>query len=106
MVWLLALIVSLAPAWAAPPPGVDLNTPKAKWIENLKMPKGGSCCSVSDCRPIPGAAFHDGRWWAGIGDPVPEEVILRNEESYDGQAWGCRSSTGSWYCFVPPGSAG
>src|SRR6185437_9379050 len=48
-----ALLLSAAPAFAAPPPGTDPNSEISHWYQSLKIPGTDiSCCSQdSDCRP-------------------------------------------------------
>ena len=61
-----------------------------------------SCCSNQDCGPVP-ASYRDGIWWVNIGGrwvEVPEERILRNLPSPDGNAHVCYN--GRVLCFMPP----
>ena len=44
-------------------------------------------------------------WWAmvyGRWTPVPPETLLREERSYDGDAYVCASWSAGILCFVPP----
>lgn len=85
--YLLALVPMLlfsTISYAAPPPGVDLNGPVAKWFESLKQPGTGvGCCSTSDCRPVDAdQGGKDGHFEAKIEDHwvdiPPSKVLLVN----------------------------
>ena len=53
MIRFLALLLFSTPAFAAPPPGTDMDSPIARWFQVLKQPETGYlCCSIADCRPV------------------------------------------------------
>lgn len=61
-----------------------------------------SCCSDLDCGPVQ-ASYRGGMWWVNISGTwveVPEERILRNVPSPDGNAHICYN--GRVLCFMPP----
>ena len=47
-----ALLLCAVSAHAAPPPGVNPNSPLGRWVRSLTDPLGVSCCSIADCRPV------------------------------------------------------
>lgn len=92
-----------AVARAAPPAGVDPDSPMAQWYHSLKAPDiGGSCCSIADCRPVEARQVND-RWevftetgWQSV---LPQRVLHR--ENLDGRPIACEV-LGEIRCFVPP----
>ncbi len=105
-----ALLLLAAPAIAAPPPDADRSL--APWFESLTRPDTGtSCCSASDCRPVPSIIEND-HWLAFIGTnifgkdapdrwvPVPDEKILRARDNPTGSAIACWTPSASILCFV------
>lgn len=82
---------------------------RGAWFRSLKMPGSGtSCCDISDCKQTQ-AKYQDG-WWAVVRGTVrfiPDEIILRNKRSIDGEAYVCASNSGppetaTLYCFIEP----
>ncbi len=78
------------------------------WYKGLMSPMGYSCCNDSDCRPV--RAFYDGEHWKALVDGkwemVPPNVILPDKLNKDPlHAHACRSTGGTWYCFLK-GQAG
>ncbi len=81
------------------------------WYRELKQPGTGySCCNGStadvegDCRPMRAVERADG-WYALIEGEgwvlVPPAVILSDEKNRAPlEAHGCRSKSGTWYCFL------
>jgi hypothetical protein len=90
-------------ARAAPPAGVDPDSPMAQWHHSLKAPDiGGSCCSIADCRPVE-ARQVDNHWevltetgWQSV---LPQRVL--HQENWDGRPIACQV-LGEIRCFVPP----
>lgn len=89
---------------AAPPPGADPGSPTARWVQTMKTPEGGSCCSEADCRPTAIRQDGDGSRWAWIGreqygvggtdqwEPIPPVVWALTKadgDPPDGRAWVC-----------------
>lgn len=88
---------------------------RGDWFSSLKMPSGGSCCDVADCRAT-SAEWRGGQWWAlveGMLVPIPPERVLRHPHSIDGDAYVCNApapmllnggapGAPTIYCFVPP----
>lgn len=104
---ILAILLSASPipVLGAPPPGVDLNSPRAKWFESLKQPGTGiGCCSVADCRtyaqsdvrvgPKGYEIRYEGRWL-----PVPNDKILQGKVNPMGRPVACVVAGEVW-CFV------
>jgi len=95
-------------ALAAPPLGIDPNSPTANWVRTLKQPNGGSsCCSIADCRPAEAVFGEDNHWHVILGgksETVPDDKILE-DETFNGDAWVC-SVAGTILCFVKPGAKG
>lgn len=90
-------------AGAAPPAGIDPDSPMALWYRSLKAPDiGGSCCSIADCRPVEARQIGD-RWevltetgWQLV---LPERVL--HQPNLDGRPIACQV-LGEVRCFVPP----
>lgn len=49
---LLAAALVAGPAYPAPPPGANPDSPLADWFRSLRDRKGLSCCDQADCRPV------------------------------------------------------
>ncbi len=102
--WVFAVaMLFMAAARAAPPAGVDPDSPMAQWYRSLKAPDiGGSCCSIADCRPVE-ARQVDNHWEvlteAGWQAVLPQRVL--QQENLDGRPIACRV-LGEIRCFVPP----
>lgn len=97
-------------ASAAPPTGVDLNSPLAQWYKSLNVPNtDGSCCSIADCRPVEARRIED-HWEVLVKDEwftVPEDRIIRRQHNMDGRPIACLGVTEYGFypsvrCFVPP----
>ena len=77
----------MAAARAAPPAGVDPDSPMAQWYRSLKAPNiGGSCCGIADCRPVE-AGQVDNPWevltetgWQSV---LPQRIL--HQENLDGR---------------------
>ena len=95
-----------APAAAAPPPGVDLDSPAAKWVQRWHNAERESCCGIdSDCRPTwvrPTQLGAPSGWDAWIDRetygptapddwrPAPRKAIGGNgDENPTGTGWAC-----------------
>lgn len=113
---LLLLVASSHVALAAPPPGIDPNSPIAKYYQGLRSPRGNDCCSEGDCgRPLR-SLFFDGHNWivttaeGYVVTIVPD--IITGPPHPTGQAVFCYGVTGSPVypinplCFVPPQNQG
>ncbi len=78
-------------AMAAPPPGTDLNSPEARWVQSLTMNGSNlSCCSLADCRKVD-YRFDNDKIEVSIKETwiiVPKEKILKRENP-TGSAWVC-----------------
>jgi hypothetical protein len=103
----LALLVA-SPAFAAPPPGADPDSPMSKWFRGLRIPENnGSCCDESDCR-VTTAQFRDGKWYAITEDgweaEVPAAKVLKDQAHPAGSAVLCWRRDLGVMCFVPPGA--
>lgn len=66
---------------AAPPPGVDRNSPISEWFQSLRQPKNNSsCCDIADCgRAV--MRYEQGRIEVLDKDtaawlPVPQDTII------------------------------
>lgn len=99
----LALLLALAGnAWSQ-----DIMD-RGAWFESLKQPTTGmSCCSIADCRATQ-AEWRGNRWYAIVmGDwvPIPDDRVLHDKPSIDGDAYVCHGPGGTIYCFVPPSMA-
>lgn len=74
---LFALLLATAPAWAAPPPGADPNSPLATWLRTMRDRHGIGCCDSADCRRTAIRPAGDGvEAWIGkeqFGDAAPDE---------------------------------
>jgi hypothetical protein len=101
---LLALVLLFAAgARAAPPSGVDPDSPLSQWYRSLRIPDaGGSCCGIADCRPVE-ARQVEGHWEvlteAGWQPVLPQRVV--HQENLDGRPIACEI-LGEIRCFVPP----
>jgi len=101
-----------ATASAAPPDGVNPDSPLAQWYRSLHVPHTDAlCCSIADCRPVE-ARYLDGHWEIlvhGVGwMEVPGERILHRDNP-DGRPIACMSTVDdapgfndTVRCFVPP----
>jgi hypothetical protein len=109
-VWRLsALMLVVAPAFAAPPDNAD---PRLRdWFQGLRQPfSGAPCCSIADCRRTEARQGADG-WEVLIDDnfgvrisfwaPVPRNKVLKIENP-TGQAVACFIPSVGVMCFVPP----
>jgi hypothetical protein len=84
---------------------------KGDWFKSLKQPiTGASCCDISDCKRTK-AEFKGGQWWADVPGggakdaqvtPIPNEKVLKDKFSFDGEAYVCSGYDRRIYCFVPP----
>lgn len=84
LIWLAAVCLFTfwaVKAMAAPPPGIDPNSPTSQWFKSLRQPKNNSsCCDVADCgraiaRYGPGyieVLDKDTAAWL----PVPQDAII------------------------------
>lgn len=76
-----------------------------EWFKSLKQPGSGfSCCDKSDCRRTD-ADWRAGQWWAvvsGEWTPIPQDKVLLDKQSIDGDAYVCSSPNRRIYCFVRP----
>ena len=103
---LLLLALSVRIVRAAPPPGTDLTSPLALWVQGLHRGSTGfTCCNLADCRPtqVRAAGDHMEAW---IGkdkygpmapdewQEIPNDVI--NDTVADGAA---PDGRGAWVCF-------
>lgn len=122
-------IAALLLACAVPVQAQD----RGAWFKSLKTPYGGSCCDLSDCRRTEAEwrLGEDGtwRWYARVQSyrgiitiPIPEDRVLDQPKSIDGDAYVCHTpgseggvtfspyagrndvpaSDPYVYCFVPP----
>ena len=117
--WALTIVVvvcfatlTYCAARAAPPEGVDPESPTAKWYRGLESNTGGSCCSLADCRRVEarhgGPVGGDGSGWQarldGVWVDIPERAVLHNKENPTGESVACwtnGSARGIYvYCFV------
>ena len=103
---LLVLLLAVAPAFAEPPPGVDLDSPVAQWFRTLKDENNRSCCGIGDCRAVV-AKEEGGHWSAMLGDtfvPVPDSIVQRRDDNPTGHSILCASPVQPetlMYCFIP-----
>jgi hypothetical protein len=102
------LLLATMSTMASPPPGADLNSPEAHWVQSLQMPGTAiSCCSLADCRKVDYRiekgqleAFIEERWVA-----VPKDKVVKRENP-TGSAWACYRQyipviqPDDIYCFV------
>lgn len=96
----LALAIAV-PALAAPPPDADPTL--APWFRGLRVPgTGTSCCSMADCRPaelrvVDGhyEVLIEGKWL-----PVPQDLILPDQQNPTGRAVVCWTRSAGILCFV------
>ena len=78
------LLCMASVAYAAPPPGTDLNSPEHAWWECQYQNGGASCCGAAD-----GVALDDDQWRAvgsgyqvflrGAWWDVPDEAIVKTQ---------------------------
>lgn len=82
---------------------------RGAWFKGLKQPDTGlSCCSISDCHPVP-SKFEKGQWWALSRntkrfEPIPDEKVLIDKTSILHEAVLCESEYTQVFkpfCFVP-----
>jgi hypothetical protein len=107
-----ASLLLCSPAFAAPPPGTDLDSPLHKWFELQHNMNGGLCCSEYD-----GHILEDDEW--RITKDGKYQVLVMNVW-YDIEPWQYRNPVGgpnptghaiAWwlindsgvhiYCFTP-----
>ena len=96
--------LAVSTAAAAPGPGVDPNSPVARWIRTLRDPDGVLCCDLADCRRTEIRVDEEGHRWAWIGRdeygwsapdqwrPISERVwqeTMAKGDPPDGRAWVC-----------------
>jgi hypothetical protein len=85
--------------WYVTPEKARAHEPYSTW----KIPGSQtSCCSGYDCGPAQ-ASYRDGTWWVnilGVWVQVPDERVLRDVSSPDGNAHVCYN--GRVLCFMPP----
>ena len=109
------LLLLAVAAWAAPPENADPAL--APWFKSLTVPgtQNGSCCDVSDCRPVAWRIVGD-HYEAllnhetfpidlGPDDPplwveVPNKFVLKGKENPTGRAVLCYLHR--VFCFVLP----
>lgn len=121
MIKSLAIVMSLALVGTAA--AQDSTSERGIWFKSLQQPKtGDSCCDIANCYRTD-AEWRDGEWWAEVRGhwvAVPEETILEDMKSIDGEAYVCianmpmglarplpeaqtqRIIRDGIYCFVPP----
>ena len=111
---LTAAWLTLAAALAEAPPGSDPNSETSKWYRSLERPDlGGSCCDVSDCRPVESRSAGDhfeafvDRKTFGVEAPdawlsIPNEKLLHNQRNLTGRAVLCWLKSTGPMCFVRP----
>ena len=115
----LALALSAAPAFAAPPPGSDPNSAISKWYNGLYQPITGiHCCGKPDCGETRAYKDSDGVWHAQVprGEEagewvvVPNDVILADDyPNPTGHAVLCfldEQPVGRPWCLVKPQAGG
>lgn len=97
------LILMVWAAFAAPPPGTDLDSPRHLWWECHKQPVNGiSCCSEAD-----GHSLKDTEWGSdgnhyqvrveGEWFPVPDNTILMGDACGADPQEDARSEAKVWY---------
>lgn len=98
-------------ALAAPPPGADLNSPLAKWVQSIENNIAGmaptfwvQCCSLSDCRPTDlrlNAAGETEAWIgkAEYGPGAPDNWMPIDEHARGARSDGPAPDGHSWVCF-------
>jgi len=111
MIGFLALLLFMAPAFAAPPGGVNADSPIAEWFKDLKQPGTGyGCCSIADCRPVAYRtighrfqAFIDQKSFGprapDLWMDVPSAAVLHGHDNPVGEAIACLYE-GAIICFV------
>jgi len=103
---LLVLLLAMAPAFAGPPPGIDLNSPTARWFSTLRDENGRSCCGIGDCRAVV-AKETESHWAVYLKDtfvPVPDSIVQRRDDNPTGHSILCASPVQPetlMYCFIP-----
>ena len=79
--------------------------PDGEWFNSLKQPTtGATCCDIADCK-LTAADWKNDQWYAevqGEKTPIPDEKVLKNKQSPDGEAYVCAGYGRKIYCFVPP----
>lgn len=91
---------------AAPPQGVDLNSPVARWVQSWHNGQYFSCCGIqSDCRPtqLRTDANAGSGWDAWIskdiyGPSAPDAWVPADQTSIGGNAENNPTPTG-WACW-------
>lgn len=91
---------------AAAPPGVDPESPVAKWFNSLVRADGVGCCSTADCRPNPVResageiqTMFDGRWVN-----VAQSKIVWREDNPLGVSIACIEPVSKTIMCVVPNS--
>lgn len=78
---------------------------RSEWFKSLKQPGStASCCDISDCKRTK-ANWEKGQWWAdvqGEWTPIPNEKVLKDTPSIDGDAYVCSGYARRIYCFIKP----
>lgn len=101
-----AIIVTAAVAFATSSPDATAGSPDGDWFKSLRQnTTGASCCDVADCQIT--RADWRGQWFAevqGEMTPIPDDKVLKNKGSPDGEAYVCSGYDRRIYCFVPPWS--
>lgn len=91
--------LTMLAVWYATADKARAHDPYSTWlVPGTKT----SCCSGYDCGPVQ-ASYRGGSWWVNVSGTwveVPEERILRNLPSPDGNAHVCYN--GRVLCFMPP----
>lgn len=79
---------------------------KSEWFRSLMRPDTGtSCCNVADCHKTV-ADWRGNQWWAKVDEqwtPIPNEKVVKDHDSFDGEAYVCSGDARFIFCFVPPG---
>lgn len=112
----LLLLLASSALCQAPPPGVDPDSPMAKYYQGLRSPRGNDCCHEGDCgRPLRSLYFNGSNWIVTTAEGyvvtiVPD--IITGPPHPTGQAVFCYGTTSSPaypinpICFVPPQNQG
>lgn len=80
---------------------------RGDWFRSLTVPGSkASCCDVSDCARTIAHQLDDGSWMATVrgvpNTPIPNDKILMDKTSIDGEAYVCSRPTGLILCFIRP----
>jgi hypothetical protein len=104
----ISIVAGSGAAVAKPPPGADLTTPEANWVQSLRTPDNRmSCCDVADCRKVE-YRISENKIQAYIREnwvTIPEDKLVKRENP-TGTAWACYDQYSPpntdlrIYCFV------